>query len=306
MIEVYRGSPNTWECDEMGHMNVRFYLARFNESLGIFAHKTKMAHAFRANSPSTISPKDIHLRFVKECLAGKPIYIEAGVLDVQDTSALVYFKMSHLNGDVAATCQMWLHHRDNHTMKTFAWSPRTRAAFEDIRHTGEIEFGPRSIDFSITPDRPPTMADVTEIEPRLIGCGLVPPQHCDVYGFMNPEHIIGRISDSVPNLLDSAGETMSRGPSEGGNAGTAALEYRVIVDDLPEAGDTFNLYSGVVGAMGKVIAIRHWLMNPTTGTAFARIQATVVQFDLETRKAVAPDAKGIETLKASAPHPLWL
>ena len=33
MIELYRGSINTWECDEMGHMNVRFYVARMMEGL---------------------------------------------------------------------------------------------------------------------------------------------------------------------------------------------------------------------------------------------------------------------------------
>ena len=36
MIEVYRGSINTWECDEMGHMNVRFYVAKMMEGLAAF------------------------------------------------------------------------------------------------------------------------------------------------------------------------------------------------------------------------------------------------------------------------------
>ena len=32
-IEVWRGCVNTWECDEMGHLNVRFYVARAMEGL---------------------------------------------------------------------------------------------------------------------------------------------------------------------------------------------------------------------------------------------------------------------------------
>ena len=48
MIEVYRGSINTWECDEMGHMNVRFYVAKSMEGLAEFAHAVGLEHAFRA------------------------------------------------------------------------------------------------------------------------------------------------------------------------------------------------------------------------------------------------------------------
>ena len=32
-LEVWRGSVNTWECDQMGHLNVRFYVARSAEGL---------------------------------------------------------------------------------------------------------------------------------------------------------------------------------------------------------------------------------------------------------------------------------
>ena len=28
MLETYRGVCNAWECDENGHMNVRFYVQR--------------------------------------------------------------------------------------------------------------------------------------------------------------------------------------------------------------------------------------------------------------------------------------
>ena len=37
MLTCYRGGVNTWECDEMGHMNVRFYVTKAEEGLGVFA-----------------------------------------------------------------------------------------------------------------------------------------------------------------------------------------------------------------------------------------------------------------------------
>ena len=38
-VEVWRGGVNTWECDEMGHLNVRFYVARAMEGLVTADHQ---------------------------------------------------------------------------------------------------------------------------------------------------------------------------------------------------------------------------------------------------------------------------
>ena len=34
MQVLWRGNANTWECDELGHLNVRFYMAKAQEALG--------------------------------------------------------------------------------------------------------------------------------------------------------------------------------------------------------------------------------------------------------------------------------
>ena len=77
MIELYRGSINTWECDEMGHMNVRFYVAKAMEGLAELAHIAGLGHAFRANVQSTLRPREQHIRFMKEAHAGAPFTIDA-------------------------------------------------------------------------------------------------------------------------------------------------------------------------------------------------------------------------------------
>ena len=88
MIELYRGSINTWECDEMGHMNVRFYVAKAMEGLAELAHSVGLGHAFRANAQSTLRPRDQHIRFMKEAHAGAPFTMTGCVLEVNETSVL--------------------------------------------------------------------------------------------------------------------------------------------------------------------------------------------------------------------------
>ena len=47
MKTLWRGSCNQWDCDEMGHMNVRVYVEKQLEGLAVFAHALGMPHAFR-------------------------------------------------------------------------------------------------------------------------------------------------------------------------------------------------------------------------------------------------------------------
>lgn len=39
MIPLWSGIPNTWDCDEMGHMNVRVYVEKAMEGLGNFCRR---------------------------------------------------------------------------------------------------------------------------------------------------------------------------------------------------------------------------------------------------------------------------
>ena len=45
-VEVWRGAVQAWECDEMGHMNVRFHLAKAMQGLAGAAAALGMPHAF--------------------------------------------------------------------------------------------------------------------------------------------------------------------------------------------------------------------------------------------------------------------
>ena len=65
-IEVWRGGVNTWECDRMGHMNVRFYVARAMEGLAGAAAALGMGVAFTAHAAATLIVREHHIRFLRE------------------------------------------------------------------------------------------------------------------------------------------------------------------------------------------------------------------------------------------------
>ncbi|MDP1964510.1 MAG: thioesterase family protein, partial [Reyranella sp.] len=69
-IEIWRGGVNTWECDEMGHMNVRFYVTRAMEGLVGLAAALGLPHAFTQEAGSTLIVGEQHIRFLREAHAG--------------------------------------------------------------------------------------------------------------------------------------------------------------------------------------------------------------------------------------------
>jgi acyl-CoA thioester hydrolase len=106
-LEVWRGGVNTWECDAMGHMNVRFYVARAMEGLVGLASALGLSGAFRERANATLLVRDHHIRFLREARAGAPLHMVAGVLDVQECEARFLQLLIHsTTGELAASFQL--------------------------------------------------------------------------------------------------------------------------------------------------------------------------------------------------------
>jgi acyl-CoA thioester hydrolase len=79
--------------------------------------------------------------------------------------------------------------------------------------------------------------------------------------------------------------------------GGAALEHRLVYFDHPRAGDRIAVYAGLVGLDRKMARMRHWLLDPYTGSPWAVAENVSVNFDLDTRKAVLVPAEAVEALQ---------
>ena len=79
-VEIWRGGVNTWDCDEMGHMNVRHYVVRAMEGLIGLAAELGMPQAFSPHANATLLVKEHHVRFLREAHAGAPLTMLGGVI----------------------------------------------------------------------------------------------------------------------------------------------------------------------------------------------------------------------------------
>lgn len=294
----------------MGHMNVRFYVAKQMEGLAILAPSIGLPYAFGPRAASTLQPFDQHIRFMREVHPGGPITMEGGVLDITEDAALIYQELKHTtSGETASAFRTWVRHIDTRGGRPFAWNDRTLQALEGLKIEPPKHTLPRSVDPSkpALPDHEATIARLDELGIPVIGRTAVSGHECDSHGRMFTELFMGRVSDAVPNLMSGWREEVAAAAAANGNeikTGAAVLEYRLRYRQWPGAGDVIEVRSGLGQVQEKVHSLVHWLTNPVSGQVLCTSEAIAVTFDINTRKIVPTNPEHMRLLEERVPRGL--
>lgn len=300
-VELWRGGVNTWECDEMGHMNVRFYVAKAVEGLATLAALIGMPDAFCADATSTLLVREQHIRFLKEAHAGAALHMVGGVVEMGESEARLVQLLVHSNsGDIAASFQTVVVHATAREGVAFPWSDRTRARAAALTMAVPEKAQSRSV--ALDPvETTGSLARADELGLLRIGLGALSPQECDVFGRMRPELFIGRVSDGIGGLVGPLRAIVAdHAPNRPARTGGAVLEYRLVQLDWPRAGERFELRSGLVGADARTMRMVHWMLDPESGKVWGTSEAVAITFDLDARKVVPIEDPAREALMATA------
>jgi acyl-CoA thioester hydrolase len=297
---LYQGSVNTWECDDGGHLNVRFHMERAFTGLAHMARALELPHAFTENAGSTLLVREAHARFLKEARPGAPLIMHGGVIELGEADATLCFDMRHQDGAPGTAFTFKVAHVETRALRSFPWSARSKAAAKQLKCKLPEHAKPRSIDLNKAP------ADVTRqgavnLGATRIGGAIVQPDQCDALGRLRGEHIAGRVSDSVPNLLTHWRHAMAN--ESGAAPAGAVVEARVVFRRFPRAGELIEVHSGIVEVADKTLRLVHWIVDPESGAGWASMEAVALTFDTTTRKALAPSAEARERVaKLVAPN----
>ena len=305
MITLWQGSANTWDCDEMGHMNVRPYVEKAMEGIGRFAFEIAMPGPFQENSASTLVPQRQHIRYMREAMPGQPLSMVGCVIDWGDDWVDLYQEMRHGDGTPAAAMRTRLVHAEARSARPFNWNARSRERLKALKGKPPKKTAPRSLD----PDADTLARHEVTIEAAdaagapVIGAGMVLPSQVDVHGRMWAPWFIGRVSDSVPNLLFDWRQRVAA--SAGGERmGGAVLEYRLVYRRWPRVGDLYEVRTGLNKVEEKFHSLVHWMLDPETGEAWMTSEAVAVTFDLDTRKIMPTSGEQMAEMERIAPKGL--
>lgn len=104
--ETFRGVVHPWLCDTMGHLNVRHYMAMFDDAsfqlLGLIAGG---AHALEEQGLGWADVKHV-VQYGREVRAGALVLVRSSVLRVGNTSIVAAHEMADaIEGESLATLE---------------------------------------------------------------------------------------------------------------------------------------------------------------------------------------------------------
>lgn len=278
MLTVGAGSVQVHECDAMGHMNVRFYVARATDALASLALTLGLGPRFARAQHAYLAMAEAHIRFLGEMRPGTPFVFQGGILQTGERPRLYLEMRDVATNRVAATFAIVAALVDSQTAGWRAVPPLEGTidtiSLPDYATPRGVALGPpRSI---------ATWAEAEALGLVLGYEGMVTAAECNEDGLMRSEGVIARVWDAVPNLskrLEGAEDAMPPG-------GRAALEYRIIHHATPRAGDVLAIRAGLRAVSAKTMNPVNWLFDRETGEAVATAESVIVGFDRQTRKAV--------------------
>lgn len=206
MIEVARSSVQTWECDQMGHLNVQFYVEKAGSGLAALALALGLGPRNARNEGARLQVSDHHVRFLREQRPGAPFFLRAGVLEVRDFGLRVYEEMVNtVSGEPAATFIAEVQWVDDESREVKPLPAKAKAAANALIIELPAHGAPRGLEL-YDPRPAPKLKEADAMGMVRTWQGEVDAARCDPQGFLSVRHFMGIVSDGIPNLLDGVFE----------------------------------------------------------------------------------------------------
>jgi acyl-CoA thioester hydrolase len=100
---TYRGVVHPWHCDIMGHMNVVWYVSKFDEAAWQFASMLGLNNTYFVKKHMGIAALQQNITYKSEMAAGSAITVRSGVLEIKEKVVRIIHEMRNdTTGEVAA------------------------------------------------------------------------------------------------------------------------------------------------------------------------------------------------------------
>ena len=128
---TYKGTVYPWHCDEMGHMNVMWYVGKFDEGTRHFFHALGLTSAFLRENKRGMAAVEQTIQYKRELMAGDIVTVYSVLLEIKDKAVRFAHEMRKADTDeVAATTTLTGVHIDTVARRACAFpaAVRERAA----------------------------------------------------------------------------------------------------------------------------------------------------------------------------------
>lgn len=126
---TYRGTVYPWHCDHIGHMNVMWYVGKFDEANWNMFARLGVTPTYLRESGCGMAAVQQTISYKRELLAGDIVEVRSRLVEFRDKSVRILHEMCNAEtGEVAATCEISAVHIDRAARKSAPFAPAIRYA----------------------------------------------------------------------------------------------------------------------------------------------------------------------------------
>jgi len=99
---TYRGVVHPWHCDIMGHMNVVWYVSKFDEASWQFASMLGLNNSYFIKKHMGIAALQQNITYKSEMAAGSTVTVRSGILEMKEKIVRIVHEMRNDTTDEIA------------------------------------------------------------------------------------------------------------------------------------------------------------------------------------------------------------
>ncbi len=140
---TYRGVVYPWHCDHMGHMNVMWYVGKFDEATWQFFAALGLTPQRLRDSSRGMAAVEQTVSYRRELFAGDTLAVHTRLLELRD-KAIVFSHEMRLQdgGDLAAQTQLTAVHLDRTVRRACAFPDDIRERAARLLQNGSLPNSP--------------------------------------------------------------------------------------------------------------------------------------------------------------------
>tara|TARA_R110002073_G_scaffold2950_3_gene19615 strand:+ start:3496 stop:4437 length:942 start_codon:yes stop_codon:yes gene_type:complete len=279
------------EIDSLGHLNVRFYVAR----AAMANFKLLNSLGIKAAEGQSLKRTDTYNRFHKEQFAGARLGVFGGLTAIEGQTGISgYYEIKNLDdGHLAASFIMTSNLVDRTTESIAPMTPLSHEV--TAQHTVAVPPHGQTRSLKLTPPKQVTLAEMEPLIPdesrpgSMNGRrqGIILPIDCDETGRLKEEvdPMFVMFRPEPGEELKTSGPPVQR-DEQGRRYSFAMMEIRNVSWHQPRLGDTVLSLSADITFGEKWRHTRRWLFAKETGVLLGISDNAAVCMDLDARRAI--------------------
>ena len=118
-----------WHCDHIGHMNVMWYVGKFDEASWNMFARLGLTPSYLRESGRGMAAVQQNIAYKRELLAGDLVEVKSRLIEFRDKSIRILHEMRNAEaGEIAASCEITAVHIDRAARKAVPFAPAIRYA----------------------------------------------------------------------------------------------------------------------------------------------------------------------------------